>query len=121
MDVYIDKLITDNSFLQFEIGSKLNLSSFKVEEDYNVLGNGGSDYYFFGKEIDVEVTIKESLVSSFDIVLLHQENDLYLGIYDINRLNLYNCNLGNFISFMNESKSKWKFEDIMGEKSISIL
>lgn len=120
IDVYIESLMTPHSFLTFEIGSKLNLSSFTIEDDYNPLGDDGSAYCFFNKEINVEITERNGLIDSFDILLHHQENEVYLGDKERNRLSLNKCSFSAFISYLNNNKLVWKFEKILSDKSISI-
>ncbi|MBN8786828.1 MAG: hypothetical protein J0I84_07050 [Terrimonas sp.] len=120
MDVYIESLITPNSFLGFEIGSKLKLSSFTIEKDYNPIGDSGSAYYFFNQDIDVEVTTRDGMIDSFDILLRNQEKEVYLGNKESNRLRLNNCNFPDFMSYLNKNELEWKFENILADKSISI-
>ncbi len=120
MDVYLESLMTPHSFLTFEIGSKLNLSSFTIEDDYNPIGVNGSAYYFFNKEIDVEISERDGLIDSFDILLYNQENEVYLGNKERNHLRLNNCSFSDFMSYLNSNKLEWKFERILSDKSISI-
>jgi len=120
MDVYIESLMSSNSFLAFEIGTNLNLSSFTIEDDYNPVGNDGSAYYFFNKEIDIEISERDGLIHSFDILLQNQRNDLYLGDKERNRLRLNDCSFSDFMSYINISKLDWNFERILAGKSISI-
>lgn len=120
MDVYIESVMTPHSFLTFEIGSKLNLSSFIIEDDYSPIGDDGSAYYFFNKEIDVEVFERNGLIDSFDILLRNQENEVYLGDKERNRLQLNNCSFSDFMSYLNNNELEWKFERILSDKSISI-
>jgi len=120
MDVYIESLMTPHSFLEFEIGSKLKLSSFTIEKDYNPLGDSGCAYHFFNQDIDVEVFVKDGLINSFDILLQNQENEVYLGNKKSNSLRLNNCNFSGFISYLNKNELGWKFENILSDKSISI-
>jgi hypothetical protein len=120
MDVYIESLMTPYSFLAFEIGSKLKLSSFTIEKDYNPIGDSESAYHFFNQEIDVEVFVKDGLIDSFDILLHNQEKEMYLGNKKSNRLRLNNCNFSDFMSYLKKNEIEWKFENILSDKSISI-
>jgi hypothetical protein len=120
MDVYIESLITPYSFLTFEIGSKLKLSSFTIEKDYNPIGDSRSAYYFFNQDIDVEVFVRDGLIDSFDILLRNQENEVYLGTKEKNRLRLNDCSFSDFISYLNTNELEWKFENILSDKSVSI-
>ena len=121
MDVYIESLMTPNSFLQFKIGNKLDISSFVIAEDYNPIGECESAYNFFNQEIDVEVTEKNNLICSFDVLLRNQENELYLGVKEGNRLNLNKCTIDTLISYLNQNKLMWRFENILAAQSISIV
>lgn len=120
MGIYIESLMTPLSFLSFEIGNKLDLSSYSIEDDYNPIGHDGAAYYFFNKEIDVELFERSGLISSFDILLKNQENDIYLGSNEKNNLLLNSCSVCDLISYLVKNKLEWKFEKIVADKSISI-
>jgi hypothetical protein len=120
MKVYIEELITVKSFLSIEIGNKLDLSLYAIEEYYNPIGEGGFSYYFFNKEINAEVYEKDGLIDSFVILLRNQENELYLGHNRKNILLLNNCNISDLILYLNRNNLNWKFEKILLDKSISI-
>lgn len=112
--------MTKNSLLSFEIGGKLNLSSFKIGEDYNLIGDTGSAYYFFNDCLDIEISEKNNLIESFDILLHNQANKVYLGSDKSKYFLLNNCNISDFLSYLIDNKLSWKFEEISSDKTISI-
>ena len=124
VDIYIEKLITANSFLQFTIGSQLDLSLFKVEEDYNPIRVGGVAYYFFNQEIDVEVFTKDGLIKSFDILIRNQGNQLFLGDKHARPFSLRNCTADNLSAYLNDNDLNYEtktFEQVISVTYFGIL
>src|SRR5690349_4616744 len=113
MDVFISSFISSSSFMQFEVGKKLDLNSYVEGIDYNRIGSGKKDlaYYFFNNKIDLEIYEKNGLVYSFDILLRNQENQLFLGQENSSNFKLNNCKLEELISYLNNVGIKWKFND----------
>jgi hypothetical protein len=118
-EIYVESLMTAGSFAHFEIGKKLDLTRYVQEEHYNPIGDGSCGFYFFDRELDVEVFVKDDLIHSFDILLRHQDNQLFLG-NESNRLHLQSCTLGDLISYLNKNNLSWKFRSILGEQSITV-
>jgi len=123
MNVFIDNFISSSSFMQFEIGKKLNLDSYIEGTDYNPieLGKNGIGYYFFDSEIDLEVYEKNGLISSFDILLRNQENILFIGQENSLNFRLNNCKLDELIFYLNSTGVQWNFYKIVSDKSIAIV
>ena len=119
IDIYVESLMTGESFVHFEIGKELDLTHYVQEEHYNPIGDGSNGFYFFDRELNVEVFIKDGLIHSFDLLLRNQENEVFLG-NELNRLHLKSCTLGDLISFLNKNNLIWKFRSILGEQSITL-
>ncbi|PVD51931.1 hypothetical protein DC498_12875 [Terrimonas sp.] len=110
-DIYLENYISPDTFFQFKIGSPLDLTSFKVEIDYNPIGDNTNAYYFFDREVDVEVSTNGGIINSFDILMQNQENHLFLGDSNKRRFNLNNCNAENLKSYLKINKLKFEINE----------
>lgn len=123
MNVFIEDFTSSSSFIKFEIGKKLNLDFYKEGLDYNTIRSeeNGSGYYFFNSEIDFELYEQNGIVSSFDILLRNQENQLFLGKENLSNFELNNCKLDELLIYINKMDIQWRFSEILSDKSISII
>ncbi len=119
MDIFIDDLITKSSFLHFEIGTKLNIGDYTFEIDYTIINN--NCYYFYNQGIDVEVSLLNGVIHSFDVLPKNQENRLFLGSIAGESLNLAQFFLDDFLRFLNATKLEWQVEKIDNNNVCYIL
>ncbi len=123
MNVFIDNFVSLSGFMQFKIGEKINLKSYKQGIDYNIIGPGSDNlgYYFFNNVIDFELYEKNGLINSFDILLRNQENQLFMGTENSCSFQLNNCKLHELLFYLNAARIQWRFFKGSSDKSIAII
>ncbi len=119
MKIFIEEFIRPNSFLQFQVGDILDLSTYVQGLDYNAIN--AQAFYFFSTPIDVEVTLKDGTINSFDILLRNQSNSLFLGKSETSNMELSTCDLDSAISYLQSRDAIFTVGEMDTAKCITLV
>jgi hypothetical protein len=119
MNTYLESLVSGKTLLSFEIGQALNFSRFENGKDYERISDSDG-YTFYNKDLQVEVTLTEGRIHSFDILLHHQDSELFMGEKNGENINLSNCTVESFTAYLNTRHLEWNFAGFIGGKCVYI-
>lgn len=103
--------------LGFEIGEKIQFANFTGDQ-YNAIGYNHDQptaYQFDCNGLIVEVSTKDAVVTSFDILMRYQEGLLCIGDSKKEFLFLNSCKLDELLIFFNKHEIVWNFKHSMGQ------